>query len=67
VKRITIIAALLLAIACKVEKTGNDTYKVVAPKKTAPPGSSPTETTSTTATTTDGTTVTTEKVTKKRH
>ena len=32
VKRISIIAAALaLAIACKVEKTGNDTYKVVAP------------------------------------
>ena len=30
-KRISIIAALLLAIACKVEKTGKDTYKVVAP------------------------------------
>jgi len=31
VKRISIIAALVLAIACKVEKTGQDTYKVVAP------------------------------------
>ena len=31
VKRITIIAALALAIACKVEKTGQDTYKVIAP------------------------------------
>jgi len=31
VKRISIIAALLLAVACKVEKTGKDTYKVVAP------------------------------------
>ena len=30
-KRISIIAALVLAIACKVEKTGQDTYKVVAP------------------------------------
>jgi hypothetical protein len=31
VKRISIIAALVLAMACKVEKTGQDTYKVVAP------------------------------------
>lgn len=30
-KRITLIAVLALAIACKVEKTGQDTYKVVAP------------------------------------
>jgi hypothetical protein len=31
VKRISIIAALLLALACRVEKTGKDTYKVVTP------------------------------------
>ena len=36
VKRISIItAALLLAVACKVEKTGKDTYKVVAPTPAA--------------------------------
>jgi len=33
VKRISIIAiaALVLALGCKVEKEGKDTYKVVAP------------------------------------
>ncbi len=30
-KSITIAALLILALACKVEKTGKDTYKVVAP------------------------------------
>src|SRR6266550_8808105 len=30
-KSITLIALTILAIACKVEKTGQDTYKVVAP------------------------------------
>ena len=30
-KSITIIAFTILALACKVEKTGQDTYKVVAP------------------------------------
>ena len=30
-KRMIIIAALALAVACKVEKTGQDTYKVIAP------------------------------------
>jgi len=30
-KRITIAALTILALACKVEKTGRDTYKVVAP------------------------------------
>lgn len=30
-KSITIVALTILALACKVEKTGQDTYKVVAP------------------------------------
>ena len=30
-KRISMIALMILALACKVEKTGQDTYKVVAP------------------------------------
>ncbi|MDQ6799801.1 MAG: hypothetical protein M3041_03085 [Acidobacteriota bacterium] len=30
-KRITIVALTILALACKVEKTGQDTYKVVTP------------------------------------
>ncbi len=30
-KSITIVALTVLALACKVEKTGQDTYKVVAP------------------------------------
>ena len=30
-KSITIVALAILALACKVEKTGQDTYKVVAP------------------------------------
>src|SRR5229473_1769465 len=29
-------AALLLAVSCKMEKTGEDTYKVVTPKVNAP-------------------------------
>ena len=30
-KSITVVALTILALACKVEKTGQDTYKVVAP------------------------------------
>jgi hypothetical protein len=30
-KKLIIAAAVLLLVACKVEKTGKDTYKVVAP------------------------------------
>jgi hypothetical protein len=30
-KRITVVALIILALGCKVEKTGKDTYKVVAP------------------------------------
>jgi hypothetical protein len=30
-KIITIVALTIFALACKVEKTGRDTYKVVAP------------------------------------
>ena len=30
-KRILILSALILFVSCKVEKTGKDTYKVVAP------------------------------------
>ncbi|HUJ12945.1 MAG TPA: hypothetical protein VL284_04060 [Thermoanaerobaculia bacterium] len=29
--RISIVAFLILAAACKIEKTGRDTYKVIAP------------------------------------
>lgn len=43
-KRISIIAAaLILALACKVEKTGQDTYKVVAPTAEAKAAAKKTE------------------------
>jgi hypothetical protein len=43
VKRISIIAALVLVAACKVEKTGQDTYKVVAPTAEAKAAAKKTE------------------------